>query len=83
MTSGNNLDTVIEAGDTLDGRTVAAVQIGFDALEGHHLAFEADFTDGSSGIYRADLHGHGEAAADSLGDTATLAGVSLDDFYVI
>ena len=47
---GNHLDTVIEAGDILDGRTVAEVQIGFDALEGRYLAFEADFTDGSSGI---------------------------------
>jgi hypothetical protein len=76
VTSGNHLDTVIEAGDILDGRTVAAVQIGFDALEGHYLAFEADFTDGSSGIYRATLQGHsgmdGPAIHDHSGHSSTI-----------
>jgi hypothetical protein len=35
----------------------APVQTGFDALEDQYLVFEADFTEGSSGIYRADLDG--------------------------
>jgi hypothetical protein len=80
---GNHLDTVIEAGDILDGRTVASVQMSFSALSGQYLAFEADFTDGSSGIYRANLHGHAEAGADSLGDTSGLGSTPLDDFYLI
>jgi hypothetical protein len=79
---GNHLDTVIEAGDILDGRTVASVQISFSALSGQYLAFEADFTDGSSGIYRANLHGHGPAG-DSLGDVGGVSSAHLNDFYLI
>jgi hypothetical protein len=79
---GNHLNTVIEAGDILDGRTVASVQIGFGALSGQYLAFEAHFTDGSSGIYRANLHGHGPAG-DSLGDVGGVSSAHLNDFYLI
>jgi hypothetical protein len=50
---------------------------------GHILGFseipaidEADFTDGSSGIYRADLHGHGPAG-DSLGDVGGVSSAHL------
>jgi hypothetical protein len=82
VSSGNHLNTVIEAGDILDGRTVASVQISFSALSGQYLAFEADFTDGSSGIYRANLHGHGPAG-DSLGEVGGVSSVHLNDFYLI
>jgi hypothetical protein len=67
----------------LDGHTVAQVQLGLDALSGQYLAFEADFTDGSSGIYRANLHGHAEAGAGSLGDASGLGSTPIDDFYLI
>jgi hypothetical protein len=42
VSAGNHLDTVIEAGDILDGRTVAAVQMGFDALEGQSTLHTGD-----------------------------------------
>ena len=66
-----------EAGDILDGRTVASVQMSFSALSGQYLAFEADFTDGSSGIYRANLHGHPTEAAAPDG-TANSGGSEFD-----
>jgi hypothetical protein len=60
---GGHLEQVIAAGDTLDGHTVAAVQMGLQSLSGRYLAFEADFTDGSHGIYRVTLDGGGGSAA--------------------
>jgi hypothetical protein len=46
---------VIGAGDILFGKTVDTVDIGLNGLSGNQIAFEANFTDGSSGIYVATL----------------------------
>jgi hypothetical protein len=48
--------TVIESGDVLDGRMVNAFTITTDAISGDQLAFAAYFTDGTSGVFVADLN---------------------------
>src|SRR5262249_55678281 len=65
---GGHLEQVIAAGDTLDGHTVAAVQMGLQSLSGRYLAFEADFTDGSHGIYRVTLDGWGAGNGSAIHD---------------
>lgn len=50
-----NFYKVIESDDSLDGKIVQGLSIGNKALYGNALAFTASFTDGSSGIYRADI----------------------------
>ncbi|MCA9264523.1 MAG: PEP-CTERM sorting domain-containing protein [Planctomycetales bacterium] len=52
------LDCIIKVGDTLDARTIEAITVslveaGF--LDDDQVAFRANFTDGSSGIYVATL----------------------------
>jgi hypothetical protein len=44
---------IIGAGDILDGRQVSTVDFGDDALNGYSITFRAQFTDGSSGIFKA------------------------------
>jgi hypothetical protein len=50
---GGPLVKVIAAGDSLDGRTVANLEFGFGekGLDGNTLAFEVNFTNGTSGVY--------------------------------
>jgi hypothetical protein len=49
------LQKVIAAGDVLLGKTVTGLQFGTNGLSGNELAFEATFSDRSSGIFLADL----------------------------
>ncbi len=49
------LSKLIAVGDTLDGKTVADLRLGRFALDGNTLSFTARFTDGSEGIYAADV----------------------------
>ena len=49
--AGGPLNKLIASGDALDGRTVSALQFGLGGLDGNSLTFEADFTNGTSGIY--------------------------------
>jgi hypothetical protein len=44
---------VIDNNDTLDGKAIAHVTFGPQALSGHRIAFLATFTDFSQGIYEA------------------------------
>jgi uncharacterized delta-60 repeat protein len=46
---------VIAVGDALAGRIVAELRFGRDGLDGTHLTFGARFTDGSEGVFVADL----------------------------
>jgi hypothetical protein len=46
-----SLTKVIAIGDTFDGKTVSAVDIGQFALDGSSLAVMVTFTNGSAGIY--------------------------------
>jgi hypothetical protein len=45
------LRSVIEVGDTLDGKTISELLFGPGGFDGLDIAFRASFTDGSSGIY--------------------------------
>ncbi len=49
------LSKLIAVGDTLGGKTVADLRLGRFALDGNTLSFAARFTDGSEGIYAADV----------------------------
>ena len=50
-----SLIKVVDAFDTLEAKAIVGLSIGADALSGSHLAFLANFSDGSSGIYAANL----------------------------
>jgi hypothetical protein len=50
-TDGTALAKLIMAGDALDGRIVSSLSFGPAGLDGSSLAFEAGFTDGTSGEY--------------------------------
>jgi hypothetical protein len=50
-----SLESVVEEGQTLDGRTLRGVLMSREALNGNQLAFRARFGDGSSGIYVATI----------------------------
>jgi hypothetical protein len=49
------LSKVISAGDVLDGKVVRNVAFSSQSLAGDNLVFQASFTDGSQGIYDAQL----------------------------
>jgi hypothetical protein len=52
---GGSMTKLIGPGDVLRGRTVNWVQMGADALDGQSIAFFAEFTDGSDGVYLATV----------------------------
>jgi hypothetical protein len=52
-TRGGQLAKVIALGDALDGQNVVDLDLGAAARDGHHLAFWAQLTDGTTGIYHA------------------------------
>lgn len=59
ISDGNSITKVIDTNDTLDGKELADVNslplaFGIDSLSDNSIAFVAQFSDGSSGIYRAD-----------------------------
>jgi len=87
---GGSLTKVIEEGDNLDGKTVIAFFLGRESLSGNSIAFEALFTDGSLGIFIAelvspppppdgDVFDPGDANADGFVNLADL-GVIIIDF---
>lgn len=52
-TLGGALAKVIKAGDALDGKTVAFVDVGREAIDLNRVAFHAAFTNGTSGVFVA------------------------------
>lgn len=52
---GGRTVKVLEVLDELDGKTVSAVRVGPEGLLGDRVAFVATFTDGSEGVYVAEL----------------------------
>ena len=46
---------IIDLNDTIDGKTIADLQLGPGAIDGFVLAYKAIFTDGSQGIYVTPL----------------------------
>lgn len=54
-TIGGSLTKVLSPNDILDGKTVRFAELGRNGLSENSLAFLAYFSDGSEGIYRADL----------------------------
>lgn len=52
---GGQLIKIVRLLDTIDGKKVSGLRMGWEALDGDQLAFQARFTDGSEGIYRADI----------------------------
>lgn len=60
-TLGGSLSKVIDINDTLDGKTFSpfsftSATLGREGLSGNQLAFLAEFTDGSQGVYIATLN---------------------------
>jgi hypothetical protein len=56
-TLGGSLKKVIARNDSLDGKIVSSVAIDREALSKNRIAFVAEFTDGSRGIYVGTLKG--------------------------
>ena len=50
-----NLDKVIDVSDTLDGKSILSLIFRNDSLDNDKLAFLANFSDGSRGIYLAEF----------------------------
>jgi hypothetical protein len=46
---------IVAVGDALDGKTVSALRMDKQGLDDKRLAFAADFTDGSSGVFVASI----------------------------
>ncbi len=60
-TLGGTLTKVIDNNDSLDGKTLSSsnfssATLGLEGLSGNQIAFQAEFTDSSSGIYIATLN---------------------------
>ena len=49
------LTKIIDLNDTLDGKTIADLEMGAGAIDGATLAFKAVFTDGTQGLYAAPV----------------------------
>lgn len=54
-TIGGSLIKLIARNDILDGKVVGDLGFGSNGLSGNSVVFGVGFTDGSTGIYRADL----------------------------
>lgn len=52
---GDTLLKVVDLNSRLDGKRISSLSLGRDAINAGSLTFTAIFTDGSRGIYRADL----------------------------
>jgi hypothetical protein len=64
---GGSLAKIIDLGDTLDGKTIAELEISREALSGNQLVFWARFTNGSEGVFVATIPEPGTAALLGLG----------------
>jgi len=62
---GGSLMKVVDLSDMLDGKTLSFLSSGGEALSGNQIAFFAQFTDGSKGIYVATAVP--EPSAETLG----------------
>ncbi|MGZ4956133.1 MAG: DUF7453 family protein [Methylobacter sp.] len=51
----NPLQKVIDTSDVLDDKTITGLSFGKEGLSRNQLAFIASFSDGSSGIYKAEI----------------------------
>ena len=52
---GDGLEKIIDLNDTLDGKNLSSFLRGRESLSGGSVAFLATFTDGSQGIFRAEV----------------------------
>lgn len=66
------ISQILAPGGTLDGKAVSNVALGPDGFSGNEVAFTADFTDGSSGIYLMQI-----PEPQSLGLLVAVAGALL------
>jgi hypothetical protein len=55
LSSDGVLSKIIETGDTLDGRVVSSLNLSDNSFANSSVAFEASFTDGSSGVFLATI----------------------------
>jgi hypothetical protein len=53
---GGELNRVIDSSVTLGGKIISSLEMTPSAVAGNKLVFQADFADGSSGIYSASLY---------------------------
>jgi len=52
---GSTISTILTTADTLDGKAISSLFVSPDGLAGDYLAFRANFTDASAGIFRTSL----------------------------
>jgi hypothetical protein len=52
---GGSLESVLRAGDTLDGKVVRRAYVGAEGLDGNQIAMSVVFADGTEGIYIATV----------------------------
>ncbi|MDB5319232.1 MAG: hypothetical protein JWN40_863, partial [Phycisphaerales bacterium] len=53
---GGELNRVIDSGVTLGGKIISSLEMTASAVAGNKVVFQADFTDGSSGIFSASMY---------------------------
>jgi hypothetical protein len=63
---GSTISTLLTTGGTLDGKTISALFLSPDGVAGDYLAFRANFTDSSSGIFRTSLTAIPEPSTSAL-----------------
>ncbi|MGZ4970661.1 MAG: hypothetical protein ACXWE4_10590 [Methylobacter sp.] len=51
----NPMLKIIDTSDVLDGKTITELFFGHEGLSGNQLAFVANFSDGTTGIYKAEI----------------------------
>jgi hypothetical protein len=74
---GGALESLLRAGDTLDGKLVSRAYVGADGLDGDQIAMSVVFSDGSEGIYVATLIPEPATIAFLLSCVAFLAMVAM------
>ena len=52
--SNSSIEKIIERGDIIDGRTIVALDIGTEGLDGNQIAFRAYLNDATDGIFLAN-----------------------------
>jgi hypothetical protein len=64
---------VIAVGDTLEGKTVTALRLGREGLDGDRLTFAATFADGSQGLFAFAVPASPGTGPGSIGDSLRIA----------
>jgi hypothetical protein len=69
---GGSLTKVINLSDSLDGKTLTHLFLGYEAVSGNQIAFAAQFANGSRGIYVAQVIKEDECPNSDLSATVVI-----------